>query len=322
MAFNTGTGTKLAIGKESAWGSAHADTMLINYMSESIEPKLKRLEEESLLATKAAAAFDLTAFNAEGDFTCVLKPENAGFFVEAALGGTDTVTNPSATYCHTIIAQVAGTVIPSYTIYVDRKQAIKKYSGMKVDNFKLSGKAGDYCRVTISWKGKDEATGTIATSTVPSLKAYKFIGATLTVGGTSYEFQSADFMINNNLDGGIQTSASGVYYTEPLHQKREIKVHVEMPYETNAETLWTTNWLAETLSGTVILHYESPSIITAALKYRMDITLNNTAVTSFTRPVTGAGLIGASIDLTATSVGATEPVSIAVYDATSGAYSA
>ena len=69
-----------------------------------------------------------------------------------------------------------------------------------------------------------------------------------------------------------------------------------------------------------VAHLESPSIITAALKYRMDITLNNVAVLTEPVNVGGPGLIALSITGEATAVGATEPISVAIYDATSGAY--
>jgi hypothetical protein len=320
MAFNTGAGTRLAIGKESAWGTPVADTMLVNYESESISPQVKKTEEPSLLAAKAAAAYDLMGIDVSGDFSAVLKPENAGFFFKAALGGTDTVTNPSATYCHTIPAAAASGALPSYTIIIDRKQAIKRYAGMKCASMRLSARAGDYCKVAMSWKGKDESTGTVTTSTVPSLKAYKFIGGTLSLGATSMEITGVELGIDNALDGAIQTNSSGTYFTEPVHGARKITLDVELPYDANTETIWTTNFLTETLLSTAVLHLESPSIITAALKYRLDATLSNVAVIGMSRSVNSSGIITATIKCEATAVGATEPISVAIYDATSAAY--
>jgi len=69
-----------------------------------------------------------------------------------------------------------------------------------------------------------------------------------------------------------------------------------------------------------VLHLESPSIITSTYKYRMDITLNNCAVTSEPVNAGGPGIIATSITAEATAVGATEPISVAVYDNVSAAY--
>ena len=191
---------------------------------------------------------------------------------------------------------------------------------MKMASLKLSGKAGDYIRAVMSWKGKDEATGTITTSTMPSLKYYKFIGATLTAGGTSLDITGFELTIDNGMDDGIQTSGSGLYNTEPLHSERSISIKIDMPYDANSETIREANLKTETLLSSIVLHLESPSIIASTYKYRMDITLNNCAVTSEPVNVGGSGIITTSITAEATAVGATEPITAAIYDNVNAAY--
>lgn len=324
MAYNMGVGAKLAIGKESSWGSAVADTMLINFNSESLAPTISKVEEENLLAAKAAAAYDLMGIKIAGDFSAILKPENAGFILKAALGGTDTVTpnfgGVTGQAKHSIIAQTAAADIPSYTIFVDRKQAIKKFSGCKVENLKIMAKAGDYVRFTVTVKGKDEASGTITTSTVPSLKAYKFIGGTLALGATAVDITSVELDYANGLDDGVQTNTTGTYSSEPVHGKRKISLNIEMPYDTNSEAIRNANYLTETVLSTAVLHLESPSLITGTSKYRMDLTLANVAILEAKVNVGGIGIITMSIKGEATAVGATEPITAVVYDGTATAY--
>ena len=320
MALNVGSGAQVAIGKESVWGTAVADTMLLDVASESLGLNVKKQKADSLIASKAKSALDLMGLTASGDVTVVLRPENAGFIMKAALGGTDTLTNPTSQYLHTIVAAASGAAFPSYTLFANRKQAIKKYSGMKMASLKLSGKAGDYIRAVMSWKGKDEATGTITTSTMPSLKYYKFIGATLTAGGTSLDITGFELTIDNGMDDGIQTSGSGLYNTEPLHSERSISIKIDMPYDANSETIREANLKTETLLSSIVLHLESPSIIASTYKYRMDITLNNCAVTSEPVNVGGSGIITTSITAEATAVGATEPITAAIYDNVNAAY--
>jgi hypothetical protein len=298
--------------------------MLINFLSESLIPEANKAEEESLLAAKAAAGYALLGLKAGGDVSWILKPENAGFTMKAALGGTDTVVQNqggvTGQHQHTIIAQSATAQLPSYTLIIDRKQAIKKYSGCKVSSLKLSGKAGDYIRAVMSVRGKDESTGTITTSTGPTLKSYKFIGATLTVGGTAYEITGFDLEIDNALEDGPQTSISGLYQSEPMHGSRKIKLMIEKPYDANDETLHTTNYLAEAVVATVVLHVESPEIVAVASKYRMDITLANVAILDRKTNVSGRGVLMSSITSEATAVGATEPITAVIYDGNTAAY--
>jgi hypothetical protein len=324
MSFNQGIGAQLAIGKESAWGTPVADTMLVNFLSESLASTVTKAEEESLLAAKAVAAYDLTGIKVAGDFSAILKPEAAGFFIKAALGGTDTVT-PNALgvtgqYLHTITAQAAASTIPSYTIYVDRKQAVKKYSGAKVDSLKLSAKAGDYVRATVAVKAKDEASGTITSVTPPSKKAYKFLNGTLLFGAAPVEFTSIDFEHSNGMDEGVQTNLTGMYSSEPVQGKRKIAFTIEAPYSAATETIREDYLLEEAVISTAVLHLESPDIIVGTSKYRMDITLSNVAVLEASVNVSGADIISMSIKCEATAVGSTEPISVAIYDDISAAY--
>jgi hypothetical protein len=324
MAFNTGSGARLAIGKESVWGTPVADTMLINYGSESLAPAVKKTEEESLLAAKAAAGYDLMGINVAGDFSGILKPENAGFIIKAALGGTDTnvpnhggVTGQTQ---HTIIGAAANGVFPSYTLIVDRKAAIKRYSGCKVDNLKITAKSGDYVRFTVTVKGKDESTGTIATAVPPTKKAYKMIGATLNLGASAMEITSVELDYQNQMDDGVQTNVTGVYMSEPLHAQRKIGLTIEVPYDAASEAIRTTNFLTEAVLATAVLHLESPEIITAASKFRADITLANVAILEAKVNIGGPGVIMMSIKAEATAVGATEPISAVIYDNVATAY--
>lgn len=324
MPFSTGSGARVAIGKESAWGTPVPDTMLMHFTSEGLAPEINKVEEESLLAAKAAAAYDLMGIKVSGDISGIVKPEMAGFLLKAALGGTDNVVQNqggvTGQHQHTIELQAAATALPSYTIMVDRKVAIKRYSGCRVESLKLSAKAGDYVRFTLAVKGKDESAGSIVTTTPPSRKAYKFIGATVTLGGTAFEATGIDLDILNQLEEGPQTNVSGLYHTDPMHTKRKVTISIEKPYDAAAETLRDTNLLTEAVLATVVLHLESPEIIAASSKYRMDVTLRNVAILDVKTNVGGAGVLTTSISGEATAVGSTEPISAVIYDNQSAAY--
>jgi hypothetical protein len=324
MAFSTGSGARVAIGKESTWGTPVPDTMLMHFTSEGLAPEINKIEEESLLAAKAAAAYDLMGIKVSGDISGIVKPEMAGFLMKAALGGTDTVTpnegGVTGQAKHEISLQGAASPLPSYTIMVDRKVAIKRYSGCRVESLKLSAKAGDYVRFTLAVKGKDESTGTIVTTTPPSKKAYKFVGATLTVGGESFEATGIDLDIANQLEEGPQTNVTGIYHSEPMHGKRKVSVAIEKPYDANAEAMRDANLLTDAVISSIVLHLESPAIIAATSKYRMDITLRNVAVLDAKTNVGGPGILTTSITGEATAVGADEPITAVIYDNQATAY--
>lgn len=324
MSFNMGAGAVCAIGDEGSWGVSAADDMLVNFTSESLDASPTKTEEETLLASKAAAAYALQSIKVGGDLSLILKPENAGRILKWALGGPDTVVTDFGGVVgqnqHSMILAAANGSLPSKTVYINRKQAIKKYSGMKVSQIKISGKAGDYIRVSITLKGKDESTGAIVTTTLPTRKSYKFLGATILAGATNLEFTDFDLTIDNALDDGIQTSASGAYLTEPIHGTRKVKLDIGSPYEANAEAIREANLKTDTLISSIVLHIESPEIIAGASKFRADITLNNCVVLSEPVNVQGRGMLTTKISTEATAVGAAEPLEVVIYDDQASAY--
>jgi hypothetical protein len=324
MAY-TGTGASLQVGKEASWGSAAAGAKNANMLSESIKLNATKTVEDTLIAAKAPSAKLLMGLDVSGDFSGILKPENAGYLLHLALGGTDTVGTGvpvASAYTHTIVAQAAGTALPSFTTIVDRRVSIKKYSGCKMQSFRLEGAVADYVRYTASILAKDESSGSLAGLSALALKSFKTVTATLHIAGTEIAAKKVTLNIGNMLEDTGQTYGSGLYKGEPIHGTREITVDVELNYETVVDTIDATNYQTDTVAATVIWVLESPSMVVGTTPYRVTVTLNNVAIDGIERNVSGAAIIPARITGTATAVSTTEPISVAVIDATSTAYSA
>ena len=323
MAY-AGTGSKLQIGKEAAWGTPVAGVKDANILSESIKLNARKEVEDTLIAAKAASGKLLMGLDVSGEFTGILKPENAGYLLHLALGGTDTVqagvpvVNANT---HTIVAAAANGAMPSFTVIVDRRVSIKKYSGCKMQSFRLEGAAGDYVRYTASILGKDEAVGTLAGIAL-ALKSFKTVNATLTIGGTSISAKKVTLNIGNALQEVGQTYGTGLYKAEPIHGTREITIDVELNYETVVDTIDTANYQTDTVVASIVWTMESPSYVTGTTPYKVTVTLNNVVIDGIERNVSGAAIIPARITGTATAVGSTEPITASVVDAQATAYSA
>lgn len=323
MAFSVGTGAGVQLGKESAWGSVAVGTNIINFTSESMKVTADKKDEGNLVASVSPTARDLMSIKVDGSLSFILRPEFAGFLMKAAFGGTDTVATGSPVVganTHSIALVSATGTLPSYTVLVDRKVSVKKYTGMKVDSLQLDAKTGDYVKGTITVKAKDEGTGTMASLTPLALQSFRCINATLTLAGTTYDVTGSTFKINNKLEDAPQTYASGLYSTEPVHGMREITIDFEMPYAAAIDTLSTTNYLTETKVATAILTLQSPSMVTGTTPYQVKITMNNVAITDVSTNVGGTGLISSKVSGIALSVGATAPAIVEVIDATATAY--
>lgn len=325
MAYYTGTGSSAQVGKESGWGTPAAGAKNVNLLSESIKLNATKTVEDTLIAAKAPSAKLLMGLDVSGDFSGILKPENAGYLLHLALGGTDTVgtnTPVAGTYTHTIVAAAAGGALPSFTTIVDRRVSVKKYAGCKMSSFRLEGAAADYVRYTASIMAKDESSGSLASLSALALKSFKTVNATLTVGGASIAARKVTLNVNNALQDPGQVYGSGLYKEEPIHGTREITVDCELNYAAAVDTLDSTNYQTDTVVGTVIWVLESPSIITGTTPYRVTITLNNVVIDGIERNVSGQAIIPARFTGLATAVSTTEPISAAVIDAQATAYSA
>ena len=321
----TGTGSSLQIGKESSWASAAAGAKNANFLSESLKQNAMKTVEDTLIAGKAPSAKALMGLDVTGDFSGILKPENAGYILHLALGGTDTVapdTPVAGARTHTIVAAAAGGTLPSFTAIVDRRVSVKKYTGCKMASFRLEGAAGDYVRYTASVMGKDESAGSLASLTALALKSFKTVNATLTVGGSAIAAKKVTLNINNALQDTGQSYGSGLYKTEPTHSTREITVAVELDHAAAVDTIDTTNYQTDAVVASIVWVLESPSFVTGTTPYRVTVTLNNVVIDDLTRNVSGPTIIPASFNGLATAVSTTEPITVAVIDDQVAAYSA
>lgn len=318
MSFYTGTGASAQFGKESVFGTSVVPTSLINLTSESMKLTVNKSDEGSLLASKTAMSRDLLDVTVDGSIDFILRPEFAGLLFQSALGGSDTVTDNSVTgyFDHTINLAAVSSDLPSITVVIGRKAAVKKYAGCTISTLSLDCAANDYVKGTIEVKGVNEEEGTLATLASYTIPSYRCTSATFTVGGTSYDISSSSFKIDNALEDAPKTYSSGLYASQPQHGIRSTTISFDMPYSNSVETLKSTLLTTETNSAIVLTFTSTDS------NYKIKITMPNVAIDSCTNNVTGTGVITASLSGVALSSGSTEPLSVVITDATQTAYGA
>jgi hypothetical protein len=317
MAFYTGTGTRLQAGKEASFAQAASPTTLVDLTSESIKVAVEKGDEGSLLGSKTATNRDLLAVTVEGSVSFILRPESAGLILHAALGGEDTCTQvgESDSYEHTITLCDVNEALPSLTLAIDRKAAVKRYAGCTISALSLDCAAGDYVKGSIDLKGTTEESGTINAAlkafTIPS---YRCTNATFTVNGTTYDIASASLKIDNALESAPRTYASGLYAGQPQHGKRSVTINFEIPYSTEVESL-KTSFLASEENASVQLTFSSPSA-----GHGITITLAHVAIGEVDANVGGTGMLSSTVAGEALSVGTDEPITIVITDKISTPY--
>jgi len=317
MAFFTGTGSRLQIGKESSFGQAAAPTDLVDLTSEGIKVSVEKGDEGSLLGSKTASSRDLMAVTVEGSVSFILRPESAGLILHAALGGQDSCARvgTSELYTHTITLCGVDEALPSITITIDRKAAVKRYAGCTVASLSLECAAGDYVKGSIDIKGTKEESGTIEAALAAfAIPSYRCTNATFTVDGSSYDITSATLKIDNALESAPKTYASGLYAGRPQHGRRSVSISFEIPYSAEVESL-KGSYLTSEANASAHLTFSSPMA-----GHTIAVTLANVAIGEVDANVGGTGMLNSTVAGEALSVGAHEPVTIVVTDKISTPY--
>ena len=317
MAFYTGTGSRLQAGKEASFAQAAGPTTLVDLTSESIKVAVEKGDEGSLLGSKTATNRDLLAVTVEGSVSFILRPESAGLILHAALGGEDTCTQvgDSDSYTHTITLCDVNEALPSLTIAVDRKAAIKRYAGCTISTLSLDCAAGDYVKGSMDIKGTTEESGTINAALKGfSIPSYRCTNATFTVNGTTFDITSASMKIDNALESAPRTYASGLYAGQPQHGKRTVTINFEIPYSSEVETL-KGSYLTSEENASVELTFSSPKE-----GHSITVTLSHVAIGEVSANIGGTGILSSSISGEALSVGEAEPVTVVITDKISTPY--
>ncbi len=317
MAFFTGTGSSLQIGKESSFGTAALPTTLVDITSESIKVSVEKGDEGSLLSSKTPMNRDLLGISVEGSASCILRPEFAGLLLHAAMGGSDLCEqiDESGVYTHTLNLCNVHEDLPGLTVVVDRKAAVKQYAGCTISSLSIDCAAGDYVKASIDLKGTQEEPGSLNESLSGfSVPSYRCTAATFTIAGTSYDISSASIKIDNALEAAPKTYASGLLSGRPQHGKRSATLSVEIPYSAQVEALKSTYLTTET-TASVALSFSS-----SAPHHTITITISHMSVSDVDATVSGTGILSSSIAGEALSVGTDEPITVVITDTISTPY--
>lgn len=316
MSFYTGIGASVQIGKEAIFKTAVPPDTLLDITSESIKVAVEKGDEGSLLASKTVASRDLLSVTVSGSLSFILKPEFAGLLFHLALGGADTVTqNSEGSNTHKISLCGANENLPSLTIVVDRKVAVKKYSGVTISALNIDAAAGDYVKGSVDIVGVKEEVGTLTPSLDSfSIPSYRCTQAVFKVGGEVFDISSCSLKIDNALETAPKTYASGLYAGQPQHGRRSVSVSFEIPYGSNIETL-RDQYLTTEDNASIELLFTSSNA-----EYSVKTIIPNLSINDVSANVSGTGILTASVAGEALSIGKTEPITVEITDKTATPY--
>ena len=319
MSFITGTGTKMLWLKETTFGTTpttKTSASLINITSEGLSTSVEKSDEGNLLSSKTATNRDLMSISVSGSVSSILRPEFADILFEMGLGVSASVTDstiPSGYSQKKYTLSNAGSTLPSFSAFLNRGTGYKTYSGLTVNTTTIDATANDYVKVSNDLMGYKESTTSLSTSEATTLNAksytkpsYRCTQAEMKVGSEVFDVESCSVSISNALVEAPKVYSSGLYSGQPQPATREVTVSFNIPYSDKVDTFKNT-YLTSEENASIVLKFTTSD----ANEY-IQITVPNVAVTSVSNNVSGTGLVEASVEGTALSVGSTEPITVLV----------
>lgn len=298
-----GIGSKLQVGKQANWSTIVAQTKAISFTSENLRFVPAYKSADVLVGGRASGRMDIIGTKVEGDFGCIVYPDEIGLIL-AAVMGTNAVSagvSGSAVYDHTFtpMSSVSGSSLPSLTITVDRISAILGYYGVKIDSMTLELKKQDYLRATFAVRGYDETTDTIDSLTPSTKVPFHFSHCAATIGGAAYDIESFRLQYKNNLDNDLFTMyASGGKMREIDCNRRELTGTVDVLYDSTSNTTRTNAFKGGTTSA-LVFTLTSTETAASGLYYTLTISVPLAYITAADPVVAGPEKLKQTFNITA-----------------------
>jgi hypothetical protein len=224
-------------------------------------------------------------------------------FLLGALGTEAAVSGEGDAKTHTFkaIDNNLTSHLPAFTVALDRKIKLYKYTGCKINTISFSAAPEDYLTLDIEVFARDEAVASsgLTPITPSSPKAFKFHQGKVYFAGSPTAFghiTNIGFDYNNNMENHVQITGTGLYYYEFDPNTREIRMELEMLYLPEAET-FRQSWYKTDDILKVKLEFKSDEIITGTTPYSLTIEVPACQVTECSASVGGAEGIRQAVSL-------------------------
>jgi len=317
----TGASLKVQYGLETVYGTAVTPDKTIQVASESLKLNMSKKDEGLLTGGRLTSRTAAMGRRIEGNLSLLARPDDIGLFLASLLGveaAASLVAASTGAYKHTFTAAQPTVLLPSLSFVIDRGVKAFEYAGVKINSLSFSAAAEDYLKLDMALVGKDEAEGLAEAGLTPStLKAFRFSGATVKVGGVTLDATSVKFDYNNNLDAQTQTTKTGTNYKEPELGSREIKADIEVLYDSASDGIRDDFFLTDDICALEIT-FTSDEIETG-FNYSLKISVPYCQVEDASPAVGGPDRIKYNLQLKAVD-GSGEPITVELINAFDSEY--
>lgn len=291
MAIRSGLAAQLGFGAESTVGTAVTPNRWTEFTSESLALTIERIESEGLRAGNRVVRSDRWTAgqrSVEGSFSLDLTAENSGILFKHLLGAAS--TTGAGPYTHECtLGDPHGLAFTMEVGRPDNSGTVRAftYSGVKLSEATFANEVNGLLTGEFSVIGKDETTGSITSASYPaSQELLSFVGATITVGGSSYNCTDISISVNTGLDAERYSLGSATI-REPVAASM-----VEITAEVNAEfaSLTEYNRVVNGTTAALVAKWEG-SVISGGVKRSIEFNMPVVRFDGSTPTVDGPGIV-------------------------------
>lgn len=311
----TGEGARLQIGKGTTWKTAVAPTTEIDMTDESFGEEPNVITEETLVGKATAGRSDVMGKKVPGGFGMLVKADNIGLILACALGSESAVSSQgSGVYQHDFsLITGSASMLPMFTAVVDKRTSVKGYASNKVATLTLDQANNDYLKATVETIGTTEASDTLESLTLSTLRAFNFNDLQVKIDDVAVtEIKSVTATLTNNLEDDLFVADGSSYMIEIDRQRREFTIDMEALWDPTIETQRDDKYLGNTAVKVELIW--TGELAATGLYYSLTVTCLNMFYTSAKPVISGPERITIPLSLRAASIGSDEPVVITLQD--------
>lgn len=307
MSMAGGLSAQFGMKAETTYGTAVTVDRFLEFNSESVAQSIERIESAGLRpARRVLSTTDWVAGKKSigGDVDFEVQSQGFGLLLKHCLGSVASA-QPNAgsaptVYEHTLkVGALDGLSFTGQFARSDTGGTIRAftYAGCKVASWELSCSVDGFLMLKTSLLGQSEttATGLATASYATNPTPLAFTGATIQIGGVSYDVKNFDLSANNSLKEDryfMRGSTNSALREEPLEGAglREIGGNIEIEFGSlTPYTLFTAGTV-----GAVTASFQGTNIA-LSYNYALEVTLPAVRFDGTTPVVSGPDLIDQSL---------------------------
>lgn len=309
---------------ETTYGTYIAPTQFFDFNSESVTATYGRIESDSIRPGRqfrSDTRFTNYVEGASGDIELEVSSKGFGFWLLHSLGSVSTGALTDMTYTHTFTpANLNGRFFTAQIgrpLYDGSTIVPWSYTGGKITGLTLENSNDGNLMATIGCDFQNEVTSqTLATATYPTgVESFSWVGATVTIAGTSFDCTSASVSIDNALKTDRRYMRGTALKKEPqVDDYREVSFELEADYDSSVQRDRVAAATAAGSIATVVMRWQAPTLagtttfpsLTATINGRFDeFAANVGGPESITQTLSGMGLGANAISIAYVSTDAT-----------------